>query len=59
MMKSAANGLFIMSLGLIIIVFSPTMGGNSTNLPMMFTGILVVVLGGLMVFLKKKKDKKS
>ncbi|WP_241481022.1 LPXTG cell wall anchor domain-containing protein [Listeria newyorkensis] len=48
-----------MSLGLIIIVFSPTMGGNSTNLPMMFTGILVVILGGLMVFLKKKKDKKS
>ncbi|KGL39043.1 LPXTG cell wall anchor domain-containing protein [Listeria booriae] len=59
MMKSAANGLFIMSLGLIIIVFSPTLGGTSTNLPMMLTGVLVVILGALMVFLKKKKDKKS
>ncbi|EUJ22647.1 DUF3188 domain-containing protein [Listeria grandensis] len=58
-MKSAANGLFIMSIGLIIIVFSPSAGGNSTNLPMMLTGILVVILGALMVFLKKKKDKKS
>ncbi|EIA19858.1 hypothetical protein X560_1031 [Listeria fleischmannii 1991] len=53
-----ANGLFIMSIGLLIIMMSPSYGKNgAANMPFMITGIVIVVIGAVLVFIKVKKGK--
>ncbi|WP_088810166.1 MULTISPECIES: DUF3188 domain-containing protein [Listeria] len=55
-----ANGLFIMSIGLLIIMLSPSYGKNgAANVPFMVTGLVIVLIGVVLVFIKVKKGKKN
>lgn len=55
-----ANGLFIISIGLLIIMLSPSYGKNgAANVPFMVTGLVIVLIGAILVFIKVKKGKKN
>lgn len=53
-----ANSLFVVCIGLMIVMFSPSFGKNGVaSMPMMVTGLVIVVIGAIYVFkgLKNKK----
>ncbi|EUJ16728.1 DUF3188 domain-containing protein [Listeria aquatica] len=53
-----ANSLFIVCIGLMIIMFSPSFGKNgAASMPMMVTGLVIAAIGAIYVFkgLKNKK----
>lgn len=51
-------GLSIMSIGAIVMVYSQTYNDISQNLMYSIGGLVIIVLGGLMVFKGKKGTKK-
>ncbi|MBC2256386.1 DUF3188 domain-containing protein [Listeria ivanovii] len=54
------NALFIISIGLIIIMFSPSYGEDGmASVPILVTGLVVVLIGCLFIVLKLRKDKKE
>ncbi|WP_099224014.1 MULTISPECIES: DUF3188 domain-containing protein [Listeria] len=53
-----SNGLFIVCIGSFIIMLSPIYGKDgAANMPMMFTGLAIAVIGGIFVYRKIKKGK--
>ncbi|CAM4302362.1 DUF3188 domain-containing protein [Listeria ivanovii subsp. ivanovii] len=60
MKMKIVNALFIISIGLIIIMFSPAYGKDGmASVPILVTGLVVVLIGCLFIVLKLRKDKKE
>ncbi|HAO5937998.1 DUF3188 domain-containing protein [Listeria sp. FSL L7-0233] len=54
------NALFLISIGLIIIMFSPSYGKDGmASVPLLVTGLAVVLIGSVFIVLKIRKDKKE
>ncbi|EGJ3402471.1 DUF3188 domain-containing protein, partial [Listeria monocytogenes] len=52
--------LFLISIGLIIIMFSPSYGKDGmASVPLLVTGLAVVLIGCVFIVLKIRKDKKE
>jgi|GEM_PF-3165121 len=54
-MQMKKRGLFIMSLGFMIIALSPVGQQMRTNFPLMFVGIAVVLIGVYEYYVDKKE----
>lgn len=52
-------GLFLASIGCIMIIFSQTMGNNGTSLSTCFAGVLVAIVGFMLVYRDKKATKSN
>ncbi|EUJ27185.1 hypothetical protein MFLO_13495 [Listeria floridensis FSL S10-1187] len=53
-----ANSLFIVCIGLMVIMFSPSFGKDgAASTPMMVTGLIIVAIGVLLVVTGIKKNK--
>lgn len=54
------NGLFIICMGLLIIMFSPKYGSDrQANPVMLIIGLIIAFVGGITVFIRLKQDRKN
>ena len=60
MKMKIVNALFLISIGLSIIMFSPSYGKDGmASVPLLVTGLAVVLIGCVFIVLKIRKDKKE
>lgn len=58
MPRGMAWSLFLMAIGLILIMSAPTMTADGTaSLPLVFGGVLVTVIGGILTWRASKRAK--